>query len=68
MPDRACADAIFFVLWTGCPFRVPELMPCEDLWRLTKAVVEANRVYELGDSWVIRAEVWNERVRGGRLP
>ena len=28
------------------PFRAPELMPCEDLWRLTKAVVAANRAYE----------------------
>jgi hypothetical protein len=27
------------------PFRAPELMPCEDLWRRTKAVVAANRVY-----------------------
>ena len=27
------------------PFRSPELMPCEDLWRLTKAQVAANRPY-----------------------
>ena len=27
------------------PFRSPELMPCEDLWRLAKAVVAANRAY-----------------------
>jgi hypothetical protein len=28
------------------PFRAPELMPGEDLWRLTKAVVAANRPYD----------------------
>jgi hypothetical protein len=27
------------------PFRAPELMPCEDLWRPLKAVVAANRAY-----------------------
>jgi transposase len=27
------------------PFRAPELMPCEDLWRQLKAVVAANRAY-----------------------
>jgi len=27
------------------PFRSPELMPCEDLWRLSKAHVAANRPY-----------------------
>jgi transposase len=27
------------------PFRSPELMPCEDLWRLAKAPVAANRPY-----------------------
>jgi transposase len=27
------------------PFRSPELMPCEDLWRLAKAQVAANRPY-----------------------
>ncbi len=26
------------------PFRAPELMPCEDRWRLATAVVAANRV------------------------
>src|SRR5262249_37209798 len=27
------------------PFRSPELMPCEDLWRSAKAQVAANRAY-----------------------
>lgn len=27
------------------PFRAPELNPCEDLWRVLKAKVAANRVY-----------------------
>lgn len=29
------------------PFLTPELMPCEDLWRLTKEVVATHRVYDL---------------------
>ena len=40
----AAAAAQITIAWL--PFRAPELMPCEDLWRLTKAVVAANRVYE----------------------
>jgi hypothetical protein len=30
------------------PFRSPELLPCEDLWRLAKAQVAANRPYREG--------------------
>ena len=40
----AAAAAQITIAWL--PFRAPELMPCEDLWRLAKAVVAANRVYE----------------------
>jgi transposase len=40
------------------PFRAPELMPCEDLWRLTKAVVAANRVYETVQEQAERAVAW----------
>lgn len=46
-PKRVLAAATaaqITIAWL--PFRAPELMPCEDLWRLTKAVVAANRVYE----------------------
>lgn len=40
------------------PFRSPELMPCEDLGRLAKAVVAANRVYETVQEQAERAVAW----------
>jgi hypothetical protein len=40
------------------PFRAPELMPCEDLWRLAKAVVAANRVYQAVEEQAERALSW----------
>jgi transposase len=40
------------------PFRSPERMPCEDLWRLAQAVVAANRVYEPVQEQVGRAVAW----------
>jgi len=40
------------------PFRAPELMPCEDLWRLAKAVVAANRVYVAVQEQAERALAW----------
>jgi transposase len=40
------------------PFRSPELMLCEDLWRLTKAVVSANRPYEAIQEQAERAVAW----------
>src|SRR5262249_60671540 len=40
------------------PFRAPELMPCEDLWRLAKAVVAANRVYQVVQEQAERAVTW----------
>jgi transposase len=40
------------------PFRAPELMPCEDLWRLSKAVVAANRVYATVQEQAERAVAW----------
>jgi hypothetical protein len=33
-------------------------MPCEDLWRLAKAVVAANRVYETVQEQAERALAW----------
>jgi hypothetical protein len=33
-------------------------MPCEDLWRLTKAVVAANRTYEAIQEQAERAVAW----------
>jgi transposase len=40
------------------PFRAPELMPCEDLWRLTKRVVAANRAYAAVQEQAERAVAW----------
>jgi transposase len=40
------------------PFRSPELMPCEDLWRLAKAVVAANRVYQAVQEQAEGAVTW----------
>ena len=40
------------------PFRAPELMPLEDLWRGAKAVVAANRCYPTVDEAASRAVAW----------
>ena len=40
------------------PFRSPELMPLEDLWRGLKATVAANRCYASLDELVERALAW----------
>lgn len=40
------------------PFRSPELMPLEDLWRGLKATVAANRCYPSLDELVARAVTW----------
>ena len=40
------------------PLRAPELMPCEDLWRLAKGVVAANRPYEAVQEQAERAVAW----------
>jgi transposase len=45
-PTRVAAAATaahITIAWL--PFRSPELMPCEDLWRLAKAQIAANRPY-----------------------
>ena len=44
------------------PFRAPELMPCEDLWRLAKALVAANRVYQAVQEQAERAVAWLEAL------
>jgi transposase len=45
-PQRvADAAAAAHITLTWLPFRSPELMPCEDLWRRAKAQVAANRPY-----------------------
>jgi hypothetical protein len=40
----AAAAAHIQIAWL--PFRSPELMPCEDLWRRSKTQVAANRPYQ----------------------
>ena len=40
------------------PFRSPELMPLEDLWRGLKATVAANRCYDSLEELVDRALAW----------
>jgi transposase len=40
------------------PFRSPELMPLEDLWRGLKATVAANRCYPTLEALADRAVVW----------
>jgi transposase len=40
------------------PFRSPELMPLEDVWRHLKAVVAANRAYASIDELAERAVAW----------
>jgi transposase len=54
---RAAAEAAHITIaWR--PFRAPELMPCEDLWRLMKAVVAANRAYDSVVELAARAAAW----------
>jgi hypothetical protein len=40
------------------PFRVPERNPCEDLWRLMKAVVAVNRWAASMDDLAQQAAAW----------
>lgn len=40
---QAATEAGIEIVWL--PFRAPELNPCEDLWRVLKSKVAANRVY-----------------------
>lgn len=44
------------------PFRSPELMPLEDLWRGLKATVAANRAYPSLDELADRAVDWLETM------
>ena len=50
------AAAQIIIAWL--PFRSPELNPLEDLWRLLKAVVAANRVYDSLDALAAHALAW----------
>jgi transposase len=52
----AAAAAHSTIAWL--PFRSPELNPLEDLWRLLKRVVAANRVYDTLDALTTHAVTW----------
>ena len=69
-PKRVLAAAARYritIAWL--PFRAPELNPCEDLWRLMKAVVAANRCASSMDALADQAVAWldalsqDERLR-----
>lgn len=44
------------------PFRAPELMPCEDLWRQLKAVVAESSVYADITELAERAVTWLDAI------
>ena len=46
------------------PFRSPELMPLEDIWRGAKAVVAANRCYASVDEAAARTVAWLQNQSG----
>jgi transposase len=53
---EAAQRAHITIAWL--PYRAPELNPCEDLWRLMKAVVAANRCFPDLDALAQRAVNW----------
>jgi transposase len=53
---RDAAPANLTIAWL--PFRSPELMPCEDIWREMKRTVAANRAYADVDELAQRALAW----------
>ena len=57
--DAAAAAGITLAF---LPFRSPELMPLEDLWRGLKATVAANRCYPSLDELAERAQDWLESM------
>jgi hypothetical protein len=65
------AAAKIEIVWL--PFRSPELNPCEDLWRLLKGVIAANRAYASLEEEAERAVAWldtlttEQRLRGAGL-
>jgi len=59
MPHRVReAAAAAGITLAFLPFRSPELMPLEDLWRGLKAIVAANRCYGSLEELVARALTW----------
>jgi transposase len=58
----AALDAAITVAFL--PFRSPELMPLEDLWRGLKATVAANRGYPTLEELTDRAVAWLDAMSG----
>jgi transposase len=54
---RETAEATGIVI-VPLPYRSPELMPCEDVWRGMKGTVAANRAYADVDELAARAVAW----------
>lgn len=54
---RETAEALGIAI-VPLPFRAPELMPCEDLWREMKRTVAANRAYGDVDELAQRGVGW----------
>jgi transposase len=62
-PKRVLEAAARLRITIAClPFRSPELNPCEDLWRLMKAVVAANRCPMDLDDLARQAVAWLNRL------
>jgi transposase len=55
--ELAAAEAAHVTI-AWLPFRSPELNPLEDLWRLLKAVIAANRVYDTLEALAAHATAW----------
>ncbi|HEX5871346.1 MAG TPA: transposase, partial [Longimicrobium sp.] len=56
----AAREAGITIAWL--PYRSPELMPLEDLWRGLKQTVAANRCYASLDELAERALAWLETM------
>jgi hypothetical protein len=54
---RETAEAVGIAL-VPLPYRSPELMPCEDIWRELKRIVAANRAYADVEELAARAVAW----------
>jgi transposase len=63
---RETAEAVGIAI-VPLPFRAPELMPCEDVWREMKRVVAANRAYADVDALAQRGVGWLDERTPGEL-
>jgi transposase len=63
---RETAEAVGIAI-VPLPFRAPEMMPCEEVWRRMKGVVAANRAYADVDELAARAVMWLDQQRPADL-